>query len=80
MAKVSVVGAGIRGKPGVFQRIYEVFRRARLTPLQVSDSHISISFLFSEKDSLKAVREIHSEFFQEDEANDTERREVTELL
>ncbi len=72
MAKVSVIGAGIRGKPGVFHRIYKAFQRGNILPIQVSDSHISISFLFSEKDSEKAVRELHNEFFEEERLNERE--------
>ncbi len=62
--KVSIIGPGIRGKPGIFRRIFAVLKRENIIPIQVSDSHISISMLLKAEHGLKAVRSLHDEFFR----------------
>ncbi len=69
-AKVSVVGAGMLGKPGVAARMFGALGRADVNIDIVSTSEISISCLILRKDLDKAVQAIHDEFFPEDRAED----------
>ena len=66
-AKVSVVGAGMLGKPGVAARMFGALGRAGINIDIVSTSEISISCLILRKDLAKAVQAIHDEFFPQDE-------------
>ncbi|HHX75473.1 MAG TPA: aspartate kinase [Firmicutes bacterium] len=61
-AKVTLVGAGMRGVPGVMARILSALNKAGTTVMQTADSHLNISCLIPEKDVSKAVRALHSEF------------------
>ena len=62
-AKVSVVGAGMLGRPGVAARMFGALGRAGVNIEIVSTSEISISCLILRKDLDKAVQAIHDEFF-----------------
>ena len=62
-AKVSVVGAGMLGTPGVAARMFGALGRAHVNIDIVSTSEISISCLIQRKDLDKAVQAIHDEFF-----------------
>lgn len=62
-AKVSVVGAGMLGRPGVAARMFGALGRAGVNIDIVSTSEISISCLIFRKDLDKAVQAIHDEFF-----------------
>lgn len=62
-AKVSVVGAGMLGRPGVAARMFGALGRAGVNIDVVSTSEISISCLILRKDLDKAVQAIHDEFF-----------------
>ena len=62
-AKVSVVGAGMLGRPGVAARMFGALGRAGVNIDIVSTSEISISCLILRKDLYKAVQAIHDEFF-----------------
>lgn len=61
-AKVSVVGAGMLGRPGVAARMFGALGRAGVNIDIVSTSEISISCLILRKDLDKAVQAIHDEF------------------
>lgn len=54
-AKVSCIGAGMRGRPGVMFRIVKALQDAGVTLCHSTDSHISISLLVRQKDLKKAV-------------------------
>jgi aspartate kinase len=62
MAKVSAVGAGMRGVPGVMARVVSALQRAGVNIYQTTDSHANISCLVREKDVEAAVHALHSEF------------------
>ena len=62
-AKVSGVGAGMLGRPGVAARMFGALGRAGVNIDIVSTSEISISCLILRKDLDKAVQAIHDEFF-----------------
>ena len=63
VAKVSIVGAGMIGAPGVAASMFGALGRAGVNIDIISTSEISISCLIQKADMTKAVRVIHEEFF-----------------
>jgi aspartate kinase len=61
-AKVSIVGAGMRGVPGVMANVAEALHDAGVNILQTSDSHVTISCLISHDNLQKAAQALHSRF------------------
>jgi aspartate kinase len=61
-SKVSVVGAGIAGVPGVMAKISEALTEEDIQVLQSADSHTTIWVLVHGKDMEKAVRALHKKF------------------
>ncbi len=61
-AKVSVVGAGIAGVPGIMSRIVAALVSEGIEILQSSDSHTTIWCLVREKEMETAVRALHRAF------------------
>lgn len=62
VAKVSVVGAGMRGVPGVMARVVRGLNKAGITILQSTDSHTNISCLVRASDMSRALEALHEEF------------------
>lgn len=62
LAKVSAVGGGMRGVPGVMARVVTALRGAAVTIYQTADSHTNISCLVAEADLIKAAAALHQEF------------------
>lgn len=60
--KVSVVGAGMNGVPGVASRIVQALTDQGVQILQSADSHTTIWVLIPSKDVYKAVNALHEEF------------------
>jgi aspartate kinase len=63
VAKVSVVGAGMLGNPGIAAGMFGALAKAGVNIAVISTSEISISCLIPEKDVNKAVNAIHDYFF-----------------
>ncbi|MDK2897009.1 MAG: aspartate kinase [Candidatus Atribacteria bacterium] len=61
-AKVSLVGSGMAGRPGVMAQVVEALRKAGINILQTSDSHITISCLIQAGDMEKAIQILHQKF------------------
>jgi len=61
-AKVSVVGSGMRGRPGVMARVVEGLAAAGVEILQTSDSHVTISSLVESEELRRAVQALHDAF------------------
>lgn len=61
-AKVSVVGAGMSGVPGVTSKIVGSLAEENIGILQSADSHTTIWVLVKEKDKAKAVNALHKTF------------------
>ncbi|WP_047981218.1 aspartate kinase [Ornithinibacillus contaminans] len=61
-AKVSVVGAGMTGVPGVASRIVHALTNKGVQILQSADSHATIWVLISGDDLYTAVNALHHEF------------------
>jgi aspartate kinase len=62
LAKVTLVGAGMHGVPGVMARMAECLDRAGVTVLQTADSHTTISVLIPAEETSGAVQALHVGF------------------
>ena len=60
--KVTAIGSGMRGVPGVMARIVSALHREDIQILQTADSHTTISCLVKEEDTKAAIRVLHEEF------------------
>ncbi len=61
-AKVSVVGAGMHGVPGVMVRVVNCLEDEGIPIYQTTDSHANISCLVLEEHVLRAVQALYREF------------------
>ncbi|HAA6133428.1 TPA_asm: aspartate kinase [Listeria monocytogenes] len=61
-AKVSIVGAGITGVPGVTAKIVGALSEKNIPILQSADSHTTIWVLVREEDLISAVNALHDVF------------------
>lgn len=64
-AKISLVGVGMRGTPGVVGRIHAALRRAGISILHSTDSNITVSCLVDGECMQRAVEALHEEFLSE---------------
>jgi aspartate kinase len=69
-AKVSVVGAGIAGVPGVTSKIVTALSENGIRILQSADSHTTIWVLVKQDDLAKSVNALHDAFHLEEETHD----------
>lgn len=68
VAKVSIVGAGMLGNPGIASQMFGALAKAGVNMDVISTSEISISCVVKASEVEKAVRAIHEEFFPANEA------------
>jgi len=61
-AKVSIIGAGMRGRPGVMASVVQALHGAGVDILQTADSHTTISCLVPREEMERALRALHDEF------------------
>jgi aspartate kinase len=61
-AKVSIVGSGMHGLPGVMAAVIEALHQVGVPILQTADSHVTISCLVPGSDVEKAVQALHRRF------------------
>lgn len=61
-AKISVVGAGMRGLPGVMAKVVSALNEVGVEILQTADSHTTISCLVKQEEMEKAVMALHHQF------------------
>lgn len=66
-AKVSVVGAGMAGVPGVTSKIVETLSQNGIRILQSADSHATIWILVKQEDLASAINSLHDAFELEKE-------------
>ncbi|MEM3063112.1 MAG: aspartate kinase, partial [Nitrososphaerota archaeon] len=61
---IAVVGAGMKGTPGVAARVFNAVAKKGVNVRMIAQgsSELNISFVVKEKDSKKAVQAIHEEF------------------
>ena len=62
VAKVSVVGIGMKSQAGVASRVFAALARERINIMMISTSEISISVILEESQAEDAVRALHREF------------------
>lgn len=62
-AKISAIGAGMAGVPGVMAHIVEALSTNDIRILQSADSHTTIWVLVAEQDMEMAVKALHQKFF-----------------
>lgn len=72
-AKVSVVGAGMHGVPGIMARVAAALARIGVAIYQTTDSHANISCLVAAENVGKAVLALHAEFDLENGAQTSSR-------
>lgn len=61
-AKVSVIGGGMNGEPGVMARIVEALTAKNIPILQSADSNTTIWVLVAEDDMVSALQVLHTAF------------------
>ncbi|MGH7684035.1 MAG: ACT domain-containing protein, partial [Vulcanimicrobiaceae bacterium] len=61
-AKISIVGAGMRGTPGVMYRVVRAVTDAAVEIIHSTDSNITISVLVPEEDAQRAEQALHDAF------------------
>ncbi len=61
-AKLSVIGAGMRGRPGVVHAVISALAGARIPIVHATDSHITISVLVPEEYAARAEQVVHDHF------------------
>ena len=66
LAKVSAVGAGMRGIPGVMARVVQALNKEKIALHQTTDSHTNISCLVLREEMAKALQALHDEFLLAD--------------
>ena len=62
IAKVSVVGAGMLGQPGIAAKMFEALARNNINIQMISTSEIKISCVVAEDEGVKALQVIHEAF------------------
>jgi aspartate kinase len=62
VAKVSVVGVGMRSHPGVAATMFKILAESGVNIQMISTSEIKVSVVLSEKDMKKAVEVLHKGF------------------
>jgi aspartate kinase len=68
VAKVSIVGVGIRSNPQLASKMFETLAERRINLLAVSASEIKVSALISEAELELAVRVLHTAFGLDDQS------------
>ncbi|MFP4973857.1 aspartate kinase [Paenibacillus sp. CN-4] len=61
-AKVSVIGGGINGVPGIMARIVEALSAQNIQILQSADSNTTIWVLVKKEDMVQSLRALHHQF------------------
>ncbi|MBH5316584.1 aspartate kinase [Paenibacillus sp. GSMTC-2017] len=61
-AKISIIGGGMNGEPGVMARIVEALTEQGITIMQSADSNTTIWVLVLESDMVCALRALHAKF------------------
>lgn len=62
IAKVSVIGVGMRSHSGVAARVFETLAQEKINIMMISTSEIKISVVIAEGEMEKAVRALHQSF------------------
>ena len=63
LSKVALVGAGMKGIPGVMAKIYKALSDNEVKVLQTADSHMTIWCLINTENLDKAINALHKAFY-----------------
>ncbi|MBF2734506.1 MAG: aspartate kinase [Betaproteobacteria bacterium AqS2] len=70
IAKISLVGAGMRGHAGIASRMFQTLAEAKVNILMISTSEIKVSVIIDLDKAELAVRKLHKAFGLDAEAED----------
>jgi aspartate kinase len=62
IAKVSAIGSGMVGQPGVAAKMFDALAQANINIQMITTSEIKISCVVGESDGAKALQAIHAAF------------------
>ena len=62
VSKISIVGAGMVTTPGVTYKMFRALAEDNINILAISTSEIKLSVIINEKDTLKAIKKLHTTF------------------
>lgn len=62
IAKVSIVGAGMAGQPGVAARFFEALAKEKINISMITTSEIKISCVVDQDQGIKALKAVHQAF------------------
>jgi aspartate kinase len=62
IAKVSIVGIGMLGRPGIAARMFEALAQQQINIQMIATSEIKISCIVSESDAVTALQAVHAAF------------------
>lgn len=62
IAKVSIVGTGMVGRPGVAARMFEALAKAQINIQMIATSEIKVSCLVAEAEGVQALQIVHAAF------------------
>jgi aspartate kinase len=62
IAKVSIVGAGMVGQPGVAAKFFEALAKKQINIQMITTSEIKISCVVAEEEGVKALKAVHDAF------------------
>ncbi|NJL41475.1 MAG: aspartate kinase [Leptolyngbyaceae cyanobacterium SM1_4_3] len=62
IAKVSIVGIGMVGRPGIAARMFEAIAHQQINIQMIATSEIKISCVVAEADGVKALQSVHAAF------------------
>lgn len=62
IAKVSIVGTGMVGRPGIAARMFEALAKEQINIQMIATSEIKVSCLVSESDGVRALQAVHAAF------------------
>jgi aspartate kinase len=62
IAKVSIVGSGMVGQPGVAARMFEALSQQQINIQMIATSEIKISCVVAEEQGISALQAIHAAF------------------
>ena len=74
IAKVSIVGAGMRSHSGVAAQIFKTLSANKINILMISTSEIKVSCIIEQKNSKLAVNALHDAFKMEGKSMSTKKR------
>ena len=60
--KIAIIGAGMKGIPGVMAKILIALTKSNIEVLQTADSHMTIWCLVKSEDAKESIRALHDEF------------------